>query len=645
MSTPVITDRLLDPNGDPYTEIDGWFRLVADVTRIMPGTITTGGGHSVVGQVALAVDATGNVYLESGTTRTVTDGVTATNTTVTSNTAAFTSSDVGSVIFGTGIPTNTTITVRNSATSVTISQAATATATGVTLTISTGAQLYPNVTGSSASTDVITVPTGTVYEYSYKTPGQKRVWQYISVTDDPGPLKASNLITDPPASLPSAATTTAIAVMTAAIAAKLNTPAGTNSETLVPVNIAGALTFGRQVATNNGVIIVGDSTSASNDYGSSPLVVNQSPRSGPVQGVFGSNRKFELVFNAAVGGRTTTSMLSNFATEVTAKKPGIVHIMGGLNDMGGANDAGTIATQVALALSNIQAMVRAAQAIPAIPIVGICWGKPLCSTKMTDLGKQLRQWCRQTGVRFIDYMERFADPTTTTGQLRQADSYYNGATYDFTHLNITAAQAAGQLFIDATADIQVRPRHLFANLDGDIRSVLTGGTFGTTGSGVPSPWVGTGSLTGVTHTVVAADADDGIQGNWWHINGTNATGNQLYYQQVLVSSGLIAPGDLLAESLRVVALGFTADSASLTYTVGCSFDGGNFSLNLIDTETEDVDWWPSIANLRIPSTNVPTYARFFIQINNASASNFDLWIGQWGAFNLTKLGDTLTLEV
>jgi hypothetical protein len=68
-------------------------------------------------------------------TRTVTDGVLNGTTTVTSATAAFVAGDVGNAIIGPGIPVGATITVRNSATSVTISVAATLTASGVSLTI------------------------------------------------------------------------------------------------------------------------------------------------------------------------------------------------------------------------------------------------------------------------------------------------------------------------------------------------------------------------------------------------------------------------------------------------------------------------------------------------------------------------------
>lgn len=70
-----------------------------------------------------------------GTARIVTDGVLASNTTVTSATAAFVVGDIGTGIIATGIPAGTTITARASGTSITISQAATVSGSGVTLNI------------------------------------------------------------------------------------------------------------------------------------------------------------------------------------------------------------------------------------------------------------------------------------------------------------------------------------------------------------------------------------------------------------------------------------------------------------------------------------------------------------------------------
>lgn len=84
--------------------------------------------------VGLAVD----LIPVSEPARTVNDGATTSaSAVVTSATAAFTAGDVGKGISGTGIPANTTILSRQSATQVTMSANATATGTGVAITVAT----------------------------------------------------------------------------------------------------------------------------------------------------------------------------------------------------------------------------------------------------------------------------------------------------------------------------------------------------------------------------------------------------------------------------------------------------------------------------------------------------------------------------
>lgn len=83
-------------------------------------------------------------------TRSVTDGVLNTTTTVTSASAAFTQADKGKLIAGTGITAGTTIASVTNATTIVLSAAATATATGVTLAI--GATLATASYGTKAST-------------------------------------------------------------------------------------------------------------------------------------------------------------------------------------------------------------------------------------------------------------------------------------------------------------------------------------------------------------------------------------------------------------------------------------------------------------------------------------------------------------
>jgi len=67
--------------------------------------------------------------------RIVTDGVTATSTSLTSVTAAFVASDVGATVTGAGIAGGTTISSVTNGTTVVLSAATTASASGVTVTI------------------------------------------------------------------------------------------------------------------------------------------------------------------------------------------------------------------------------------------------------------------------------------------------------------------------------------------------------------------------------------------------------------------------------------------------------------------------------------------------------------------------------
>jgi hypothetical protein len=107
----------------------------------------------------LAVPSIQRYYFTQYTaaTRAVSDGVTASTTTVTSATAAFSSSDVGATIVGAGIPALATIATVTNATTVVISAAATATATGVALTITrtTAAALAAFQTALNANLTVL----------------------------------------------------------------------------------------------------------------------------------------------------------------------------------------------------------------------------------------------------------------------------------------------------------------------------------------------------------------------------------------------------------------------------------------------------------------------------------------------------------
>jgi hypothetical protein len=100
-------------------------------------------------------------FVQFTPTRTVTDGVLAATTTVTSATAAFTSSDVGAAISGGTIPANATISSVTNGTTVVISAAATGSASGVTLTITRTSALAAGVL-NTALTSAYAASAGTI---------------------------------------------------------------------------------------------------------------------------------------------------------------------------------------------------------------------------------------------------------------------------------------------------------------------------------------------------------------------------------------------------------------------------------------------------------------------------------------------------
>src|SRR4249919_15806 len=102
-----------------------WGNLATDLTKLVCGEIADGVGTTC---------ATGDRWVRD-VTRTVTDAVLNSTTTVTSATAAFTAADVGAYLIATGVPSSTTIASVTNATTVVLSVAATASASGVSAKI------------------------------------------------------------------------------------------------------------------------------------------------------------------------------------------------------------------------------------------------------------------------------------------------------------------------------------------------------------------------------------------------------------------------------------------------------------------------------------------------------------------------------
>ena len=153
------------------------------INFVLDGSPGVAGGYNTNGNLnrAVAFDATGDangraVYDGTcgvvdtvtgqpnlcGTSRTVTDGVTNSTTTLTSATAGFTNFDKGAIVVGAGIPVGDTIASVTNATTVVLATAETATASAVTVQIvATGApELEPGSVVLRSGTKPVTRPNG-----------------------------------------------------------------------------------------------------------------------------------------------------------------------------------------------------------------------------------------------------------------------------------------------------------------------------------------------------------------------------------------------------------------------------------------------------------------------------------------------------
>ena len=158
--SPHGTEATVTLNVVDATGLFAWLGMPSSYWRAIVGQIVP--DWWLPGEVALPADTADGFHVRNASgsggwattvaanTRTVTDGVLNTDTSLVSATAAFTLGDVGRLVAGTGIVTGTKIASRTDATTVVLDQATTATATGVTVLIGNTVDA-PLVTGTPLS--------------------------------------------------------------------------------------------------------------------------------------------------------------------------------------------------------------------------------------------------------------------------------------------------------------------------------------------------------------------------------------------------------------------------------------------------------------------------------------------------------------
>ncbi|MDG6881516.1 Esterase TesA precursor [Phocoenobacter uteri] len=161
------------------------------------------------------------------------------------------------------------------------------------------------------------------------------------------------------------------------------------------------------------------------------------------------------LINKGISGDTTGGMLARFHSDIVNDKPDVVHIMGGLNDIG-------FGVNVEQVRANIKAVCHQADFYGIKPIIGFC---PLPIIEQVDKNKvdfmnfdkiivdmrKLFQWfidmnsIASTQVKIINY-----DEELTYRYANNRKNFY----LDGIHLNETGNRAIAEIFLDHINNIK-----------------------------------------------------------------------------------------------------------------------------------------------------------------------------------------------
>lgn len=325
-----------------------------------------------------------------------------------------------------------------------------------------------------------------------------------------------------------------------------------------------------QTPVGTAVVAIGESHVQGLTHNDS-LVSNSNPslRSWFNQACWRSGGRWVLKRNAGVSGNTTAQMVARFATDVTAYVPDVVVIQGGTNDT---------ALTVAETLANIQLMIDYTRAIPALPI--LCTEIPRNSAnadRLSQINNGIRDKALRQGISVIDFARSFLT-VASDGTLDPA--YTDDAVHLITSAAIQAADEIVMPVIDAVSPRAGSGLLLLPDWDDDPSNMLTGACFaGSVTNNAPEDWTfarvvgATGTPASTTGcTVVAAEASDGLVGQWYEITFANFDSNTADAGiEVLqsIDSGLWDPSDR-------VLVGFALDmdlTGDLEVSIGIKIPG------------------------------------------------------------------------
>ena len=155
------------------------------------------------------------------------------------------------------------------------------------------------------------------------------------------------------------------------------------------------------------------------------------------------------VINCGIGGDTSTGMLSRFYPEVVSRKPALVLLLGGTNDL-------WFNVAVENITANIYAMVCQARYHGITPLIGLplpihvkaaqkqAWEPPVegyagCNRRVEALGQNLKKYAVSSEVPILDFYSAFVSTNGTANP----DLYLE----DGTHANATGSRCMAQVAV------------------------------------------------------------------------------------------------------------------------------------------------------------------------------------------------------
>lgn len=294
-------------------------------------------------------------------------------------------------------------------------------------------------------------------------------------------------------------------------------------------------------------------------------------------------QRLRTLFNAGIGGNTTTQMLARIQTDVIAYNPSWCHVLGGTNDVLNAVPRATTRANLTAIWDALDAAgIRVvAGTIPPSDSTRYASG-----TNKADL-ENLNGWILNQGRVRKNFV--VVDYHASLAAMKSLGVYDTGLTFDGTHPSSQGAFQMGKRLAAVLSPL-IPNNIMLSNSETDSTNLIAqGGRFATGGSGAVNT-ASDGSFSshmpaGATYS--KAPRTDGVNGQW-QVFTTPAGGGGGWIQFNITPGAALAVGDMISAAVEYDISGL--DQAATTnsqyfYLKVQSYNGTAFTDMIYDLYT------------------------------------------------------------